>query len=102
MRTCVEETVCEGRRKIGGKEKRTRETNKNRRQNVAGVGQGCQLFPSDWNLGWRWGVEKQEAGVITKVNFVIKTRLYWLLIYLKSLTAELRYVTAYSLKLLFF
>ena len=32
------------------------------------------------------------------MNFVIKTRLYWLLIYLKSLTAELRYVTAYSLK----
>ena len=38
MRTCVEETVCEDRRKIGGKGKRTREMNKNRTQNVVGVG----------------------------------------------------------------
>lgn len=40
MRTCVEETVCEGRRKIGGKEKRTRETNKNREAECGRVGQG--------------------------------------------------------------
>ena len=44
MRTCVEETVCEGKRKIGGKGKRTRETNKNRRQNVVRVGSDVKYF----------------------------------------------------------
>ena len=67
MRTCVEETVCEGKRKIGGKGERTRET----QEQVAECGGGgvrCQVFPSDWNLGWRWGVEKQEAGVTGKIE----------------------------------
>lgn len=32
-------------------------------------------------VGWRWGVEKQGGWRTGKSNFVIKTRLYYYMIY---------------------